>query len=154
MVSPEILLRNVVETDLPLLFAFQREPEACQMVVWRPREEAEFYEHWRNNILANPEVIMQAVEWDNHLVGHVAAFTRDGRRLIGYWFGKRYWGRGIATAAVRAFLVAKEKTRPLSAFVAVENPGSFRVLQKCGFRHVEDLVGSDGVEERRLELTG
>lgn len=150
---PEIILRGVTEADLPILFEFQREPEANEMAAFPARSEIEFFRHWRERILVNPDVIMQAIEWDGQLVGHVAAFNRDGRRLIGYWIGKRYWGRGLATAAVTEFLASRETTRPLSAFVAVRNVASFRVLQKCGFRQAGKAIrASDGIDELRMEL--
>ena len=41
-------------------------------------------------------------------------------------------GRGIATAALTAFL-RLEQTRPLYAGVAKHDAASVRVLQKCGF---------------------
>ncbi|MEZ5093993.1 GNAT family N-acetyltransferase [Nocardioides sp.] len=48
------------------------------------------------------------------------------------------WGRGIASAALRAFLEI-ETTRPLCGRVAAHNLGSARVLERAGFVR----VGSD-----------
>ncbi len=59
-------------------------------------------------------------------------FDASGERLLGYWLGREYWGRGIASAAVAQFLTY-EKTRPLHARVAKHNLGSIRVLEKSGF---------------------
>ncbi|MET0578289.1 MAG: GNAT family N-acetyltransferase, partial [Ilumatobacteraceae bacterium] len=54
-----------------------------------------------------------------------------------------YWGRGIATAALTAFL-GEVTERPLHADVLKTNVGSLRVLQKCGFRlHDDDERGAD-----------
>ncbi|MEO1199256.1 MAG: GNAT family N-acetyltransferase [Pseudomonadota bacterium] len=55
---------------------------------------------------------------------------------IGYWLGRPYWGKGIATAAVRQLLVYLEETVPgwpIAAGVFETNPASMRVLQKTGF---------------------
>src|SRR5690606_23382047 len=70
-------------------------------------------------------------------------------RLVGYWIGRAYWGRGVATAALTELVATHERTRPLHAYVARDNAGSVRVLEKCGFRRVRGLVtvGPDGVEE-------
>jgi RimJ/RimL family protein N-acetyltransferase len=80
----------------------------------------------------------------------VVSWTQDGVREVGYWIGKAYWGKGIATAALAEFL-AVEPTRPLYAHVARHNLGSVRVLEKCGFARV-------GGDERelvlRLDLSG
>jgi RimJ/RimL family protein N-acetyltransferase len=55
-----------------------------------------------------------------------------GEPEISYWLGKDYWGKGVATAALSAFLDHVEM-RPLYARVAKDNLASQRVLEKCGF---------------------
>jgi GNAT acetyltransferase-like protein len=52
---------------------------------------------------------------------------------VTYWIGRSYWGKGIATDALTAFL-AVDQSRPLHARVASDNVASRRVLEKCGFR--------------------
>ena len=69
---------------------------------------------------------------DGEVTGNVLSFERDGRREVGYWLGRDHWGRGVATAALVAFL-GEEETRPLHAGVLAANGGSLRVLEKCGF---------------------
>jgi [ribosomal protein S5]-alanine N-acetyltransferase len=55
---------------------------------------------------------------------------------IGYWLAEPYWGRGIVTGAVRAFVPVAFHgpgiTR-LQAGIFANNPASMRVLEKCGF---------------------
>ena len=64
------------------------------------------------------------------LGGRVCPAT--GKREVGYWIDRAFWGRGIATTALTAFL-RLEQTRPLYAGVAKHNVASIRVLEKCGF---------------------
>jgi [ribosomal protein S5]-alanine N-acetyltransferase len=55
---------------------------------------------------------------------------------IGYWLGEPFWGRGIATQAVRALADWVFATTPLVrlyAHVFEWNPASARVLEKAGF---------------------
>jgi RimJ/RimL family protein N-acetyltransferase len=55
---------------------------------------------------------------------------------IGYWLGRAYWGRGIATAAVRAltdWAFAHFDLCRLYAGVFEWNPASARVLEKAGY---------------------
>ncbi|HEX9687861.1 MAG TPA: GNAT family N-acetyltransferase, partial [Thermoanaerobaculia bacterium] len=73
-----------------------------------------------------------------------------GERLVGYWIGKEYWGRGVATRALSKFL-GHVKTRPLYARVAKHNVASIRVLEKSGFI-VSGEGGADGVEELVMKL--
>jgi ribosomal-protein-alanine N-acetyltransferase len=55
---------------------------------------------------------------------------------IGYWLGEAFWGRGIATSAVRAtveYAFATFDLGRLYAGVFGWNPASARVLEKAGF---------------------
>jgi [ribosomal protein S5]-alanine N-acetyltransferase len=54
---------------------------------------------------------------------------------LGYWIGKQYWGRGIATECVRliidyAFSSSDLRLREVIAYVFPENKASIRVLEK------------------------
>ena len=54
---------------------------------------------------------------------------------IGYWLGEEYWGRGIATTAVRALTRQAFATFELNRLFAVpyaDNTASIRVLVKAG----------------------
>ena len=55
---------------------------------------------------------------------------------MGYWIGREFWGRGVATRALWAFLHEVEE-RPIYAGVAETNIASIRVLEKCGFKALE-----------------
>lgn len=56
----------------------------------------------------------------------------EGEAEISYWIDKKYWGQGIATAALKVFLET-EYTRPLHGRVAFDNFGSQKVLEKYSF---------------------
>ncbi len=68
---------------------------------------------------------------------------------VTYWLGREFWGRGLATQALKR-LLQLVATRPILARSAQDNPGSIRVLQKCGFK----IVGEDqGFAQGRGEVT-
>jgi RimJ/RimL family protein N-acetyltransferase len=129
--NPSVRLRDVEPGDLPAFFEHQRDPESVAMVVFTSRERPAFDEHWAR-ILADDTSLKQTVVVDGKVAGNVTSFLRDGVPEVGYWLDRAYWGRGVATAALSAFLKL-EKRRPLYAGVARHNVGSLRVLQKCGF---------------------
>jgi RimJ/RimL family protein N-acetyltransferase len=133
-----VSLRVVEPTDLPVLYEHQRDPLASAMAAFAARERDAFMAHWER-ILADPEVRVRAVEVDGRLAGNVLSFVHDGRREVGYWIGREFWGGGVATAALAAFLDL-ETERPLYAGVARWNAGSLRVLEKHGFA----ACGEDG----------
>jgi RimJ/RimL family protein N-acetyltransferase len=88
--------------------------------------------HWATRVLGDPTVFVQTVTVDGEPAGNVVAWWEQDRRFIGYWFGRRYWGRGIGTKAVTLFL-AREDARPLHADPFSRNTGSVRLLERCGF---------------------
>lgn len=78
------------------------------------------------------DIIKQTIIVENNVVGHILRFEQFGEPEVSYWIGKEYWGKGIATKALREFL--KHITiRPLYARAAKDNAGSLKVLKKCGF---------------------
>jgi RimJ/RimL family protein N-acetyltransferase len=144
----ERVLRNVAESDLDVLFEHQREPEANEMAIFPARDRESFDAHWRR-ILADDSVIKKTIVVDGQVAGNIGCWLQDGRRLVGYWVGKDFWGKGLATRALREF-VGEIETRPLHAWVASSNVGSIRVLEKCGFVRVGSRTTD--VEELLYEL--
>jgi RimJ/RimL family protein N-acetyltransferase len=142
-----ISIRPVEKSDLETLSEHQRDPLAVAMAVFGAREHDAFVEHWRNTILADPELVARAVTVDGVLAGNVSSWKRDGLRYVGYWLGREFWGRGIASEGLRLF-VAELAERPLYALVVVSNVASQRVLEKTGFHRVaRQMSPEDGVEE-------
>lgn len=77
------------------------------------------------------------------LAGCIGASRAPGADWeIGYWVGRPYWGRGIATEAAQAMtsFVRRELTRgPVLAGHFADNPASGRVLQKAGFVYTGEV---------------
>jgi RimJ/RimL family protein N-acetyltransferase len=112
------------------------------MAAFPSRDRKSFDAHWERNILGNPDAIAQTILVDGEVAGNIGSWTQQGARLVGYWIGKEYWGKGVATQALSAFLHLVPD-RPLYAHVVEHNVGSIRVLEKCGFS-VEKRVEADG----------
>ena len=72
------------------------------------------------------------------VLGNIGVFGPAEEREVTYWIGRAHWGRGAASAALRAMLGVVTE-RPLHARAAADNAGSIRVLEKCGFV----VTGSD-----------
>jgi RimJ/RimL family protein N-acetyltransferase len=144
------VLREVVEADLAVFYEHQRDPEAAAMAAFPPRDRDAFMAHWAKT-LANDSVLTRTVVSDGEVAGNIGCWEADGRMLVGYWIGREFWGRGLATRAL-AELLDMVDARPLHAYVAKGNVGSIRVLEKCGFLEVGEQTGDDGIEELLLEL--
>jgi RimJ/RimL family protein N-acetyltransferase len=148
----EVRLRNIEPNDLPIFYEQQLEPDATRMAAFPARDRASFDAHWERNILGNPDAINQTILADGEVAGSIGSWPQNGVRLVGYWIGKEYWGKGVATRALAAFL-RLVTDRPLHAHVAKHNVGSIRVLEKCGFRQEQrDEVASDWLVELVLIL--
>ena len=142
------MLRNVVESDLPTFFEHQRDPEATSMAVHPAREWDAFMSHWRQTVLGDRANKVRTILVDDQVAGYVSSWEGDGKRLVAYWVGREYWGRGVARSALDEFLRTHEHHRPIHAYVALSNARSIRVLEKCGFQRVhEPAVEPDGVAE-------
>ncbi len=149
--KPKIQLRDVEAADLPLFFEHQRDPIAVAMVAFNSRDRAAFDQHWAklladDSCLKKTITVVSAVSAENQVAGNIGSWTAEGKREIGYWLDRAFWGRGVATEALSAFLCL-EQTRPLYAGVAKHNVGSIRVLEKCGFKFhsVEETSNDAGV---------
>jgi RimJ/RimL family protein N-acetyltransferase len=79
------------------------------------------------------------IRWNNTLVGSIGYFRReDDKPLeVGYWIGKPYWGRGIATIALRLAL-AEMQSNGISGIVIAttmpDNAASRHILINAGFK--------------------
>ncbi|MDG2520836.1 GNAT family N-acetyltransferase [Caulobacter segnis] len=71
------------------------------------------------------------------LIGVLGFFlTPEGRTEVGYWIGRPYWGRGLASEALMGALSWASRDWRKRLVVAghfADNPASGRVLCKAGF---------------------
>lgn len=147
-------LRAVEIADLPIFFAQQREPEANRMAAFPARDREAFDAHWAR--IRKQTTTIRTIVCDGRVAGNIVAWEMSGLTLVGYWLGREFWGRGVATRALARFLDVVT-TRPLHARVVTDNLASIRVLAKCGFAPVPGSVEvdpADGVEEILYQLDG
>jgi RimJ/RimL family protein N-acetyltransferase len=149
------VLRDVSEADLDAFYEHQLDAEASRMALFPARDRESFDAHWAR-LLADDGVTKKTIVHDGDVAGNVLCWGSDGRRFVGYWLGREFWGKGLATKAL-AELVEEVNARPLHAWVATSNVASIRVLEKCGFvvvysRAEFDEKLGEPVEELLLEL--
>ena len=125
------------------------------MALFPARDREAFYGHWQR-ILGDETVTKKTIVHEGEVAGNVLCWAQEGRRLVGYWLGREFWGKGLATRALGE-LVDLVTARPLHAWVAKSNVGSVRVLEKCGFvvagsrAEVDERLG-ERIEELLFEL--
>lgn len=126
-----VRLREVEPPDIPVFYEHQVDPESVRLVGFASRDREAHAAHFAR-LLADPEVVVRTIVDDDAVAGQVLSFPRDGIREVGYWLGREFWGRGIATAALGEFLRI-DGSRPLYGVVAEHNAVSRRVLEHHGF---------------------
>lgn len=81
-----------------------------------------------------------AIEYQCEAIGSIGLTLQDdietGTAEVGYWLGEPFWGRGLATVALRAFCqwgFVQFALRRFYAGVMSSHAQSRRVLEKVGF---------------------
>ena len=147
--QPVLRLRPTTPADLAVLFEFQCDPDSNDMAGTKPRTREGFTELWQR-IFADPGVNSRVIEIDGErgddhapeIVGSISRFQAEGNNCVGYWIGRRHWGKGFASRALALFII-EDTTRPLHATAASDNACSRHILEKCGFRFVGCRMGEE-----------
>lgn len=147
-----IELTKTTTQDLETLFVFQTNQEGIRMAAFTaedPADKTAYMKKW-TSIVANPNIQMQTIRFQNTIVGSVIHFEMMGETNVSYWIDQQYWGKGFATAGLKRFLEISPK-RPLHARVAFDNFGSQKVLEKCGFKSIGKDKGFANARKMEIE---
>ncbi|MHA7242503.1 GNAT family N-acetyltransferase [Paeniglutamicibacter antarcticus] len=134
-------LRPLQPEDLDQFFEHQQDPEANLMAAFTARNPADrgvFDHHW-GSIANDPKVVVRTIESNGEVAGSILVFEHEDIPEITFWIARRFWGKGITTSAVDAFL-AEYEARPLHARVPEDNIGSIKVLERRGFKVVDETA--------------
>ena len=146
-----VKLRPVETADLPIFFAQHQDADALWMAAFTPpdpADQAALFAHW-SRLMRDPAIVYRTILADGQVAGSLIYFEMFDQKQVGYWLGREFWGRGIATQALTLFLDLLPE-RPVYGRTAFDNLGSQRVLQKCGFRLVARETGY--ANARRAEI--
>lgn len=155
----EFRLRAVEEADLDAFFLHQQDERSqweAAFVAKDPSDRAAFDAHWAK-VRAADSIPARTIVKSGRVAGHVLSYVFEDRREVSYWLDRAATGKGLATAALRAYLTEVTE-RPIFARVAADNPASIRVLEKCGFvvlateRGFANARGAE-IEEYVMRLT-
>jgi [ribosomal protein S5]-alanine N-acetyltransferase len=148
----KISLRTTTIQDLETLFTFQLDKEGGYLAAFMPQNHADktAYIDKYTKLLNDPTVNNQTIILDNKIVGSIAKFVLFGDNELTYWIDKQFWGKGIATLALKQLLIT-ETSRPIFGRVAFDNFGSQKVLEKCGFKKVGTDKGFANARQAEIE---
>jgi len=148
----EIKLRPTIPADLEVFFQFQLDPVANFLAAFTAKDPADktaYMEKYTRHI-NDPAINNMTIISDDKIAGSVAKFVMEGDAELTYWIGRSFWGKGIATDALKKFLTI-ETTRPIFGRVAFDNFGSQRVLEKSGFVKVGSDKGFANARNKEIE---
>lgn len=149
--TPRLRLRGLEPQDAVPIAGLANDFEVARMLVPLPHPftlaDAEAFVA-RQRGTASPRDRVFGVEHKTFGVIGVLGFRRDGPFAeVGYWLGRTFWGRGLATEALVAAMDWARRAGARAVFSGhfPDNPASGRVLVKAGFLYT-------GVVEERLSL--
>lgn len=152
MTGNKITLTKTAEDDLNTLFLFQLDKEAIYLAAFTPKnpnDKTAYIEKYSKHI-KDPTINMRTIRINDEIAGSIAKFFIGNDAEITYWIDKKFWGKGIATKALRDFLEI-EKIRPIYGRVAFDNFGSQKVLEKCGFLKTGRDKGFSNARQTEVE---
>lgn len=139
--TARLILRKPVPEDTPLIYeAYAQDAEVTRYLTWRPHLSlADGEEPAAHRIAAWERG--QYFSWvivsrdGGELMGMISIRPDAWRVDLGYVLGRRWWGLGYMTEAVRAvvdYLLSEREVFRVWAVCDVDNPASARVLEKSG----------------------
>ena len=140
-----VCMRPLQESDIPEILKHVSAPEIPQNTFvpqpYPPEAAGEFVqqaqENWRSDAGYTFAIIDRASGQFAGCMG-IHPVDKHRRAEVGYWIGKTFWGRGLATAALRLLLQFGFEDLQLNRIEAghfLHNPASGRVMQKANMRY-------------------
>ncbi len=152
MTNNTITLTATEKDDLNTFFEFQRDKEANHLAAFTsidPNDKTAYIEkHTRH--LTDPTINTRTIKVNNAIVGSIAKFVIENDAEITYWIDRKFWGKGIATTALKDFLKI-EQIRPVFGRVAFDNYASQKVLENCGFVKIGKQKGFANARQTEIE---
>ena len=139
--TERLTLRMPRLSDAAVIFqAYARDAEVTRYLRWRPHSSIQETEQYLKGCVAGwdddsrfPWVI--ELRGDGELLGMVELRVNDFKADVGYVLARAFWGRGIATEALRTVVgwaLSQESIYRVWALCDAENGASARVLEKVG----------------------
>lgn len=148
----KIELRPTTVDDLDILFQFQLDDEGRHLAAFTSQDSTnkKAYLGKYTRLLNDPTINNQTIIVDDVIAGSIAKFIMEGDTEITYWIDKSFWGKGVATKALKDFLTL-ETSRPIFGRVAFDNFGSQKVLEHCGFVKIGTDKGFANARQTEIE---
>lgn len=150
--TDRLILRAWRESDLEDFYAYARVDGVGQRCGWLPHKDIDKSRMILGMFIEEKKTFALELKENGKVIGSIGLETRDADlgipdelmgREIGYVLNKDYWGRGLMPEAVKAVIDCCFKELDFDWLTCghfVWNDQSRRVVEKCGFRYLKDIV--------------
>lgn len=150
--TDRLVLRSWRETDLENFYEYAKVDGVGQMCGWSPHQSMEESRGILQSFIKHKKTFALELKENGKVIGSIGLEERDADlgipeapmgREIGYVLSKDYWGRGLMPEAVRAvidYCFRELHFDWLTCGHFVWNDQSRRVVEKCGFQYVRDVI--------------
>ena len=146
LTTERLTLRRLKPSDYRDMFEYACRPEVTKYLLWEPHNSSQRtydYLAYLQTLYRKRDFYDWAVVTNDEkkMIGTCGFTTLDfshNAAEVGYVLNPRYWGRGIATEAVRRvldFAFRELNVRRVEAKYIIGNDASRRVMEKCGFTY-------------------
>lgn len=152
--TARLVLRPLREDDAAQIYPLFGQWEVIRMLTTPPwpyrQTDAERFCRLRARRIEDGPITF-ALTLHSTLIGMIEAVFKPGQSpgpvyALAYWIGQPYWGKGLMSEAVRAFVThvfQVNNARLIVSAVLKENAASLRIQEKLGFvRDEEKLIYS------------
>jgi len=149
--TERLTLRPFKEEDATEVFeCWESDPDVAKYMFWTSHNDIEKTKEWIAFELGQ----IEKPDWfrcslvlkdTNELIGTALIYYEEEVECweIGYNLGKKYWGKGYTTEAMRTVINFAKAELNLTQIVgryAKENPASGKVMDKLGFTYEKDIL--------------
>lgn len=137
--ASKVELCDITRHHLDAFWAWASDDVVTQSLLWDSYTERSEAEKFLITV-AEPHPWFKAISYQGKVVGSMTLDRRKGARSctaeLGYVIAREYWGRGIATEAIKIAISRGFKDLDvirMEALVDPDNIGSQRALERAGF---------------------
>lgn len=150
--TERLILRPWRERDLEDFYEYARVDGVGQMAGWLPHKSMEESKRILDLFIQEKKTFALEYKENGKVIGSLGLETRDEAldvpeesmgREIGYVLSRDYWGRGLMSEAVKAvidYCFRELDFDWLTCGHFLKNDRSRRVVEKCGFVYVKDII--------------
>lgn len=156
--TERLVLKPLTRADAPAAYVWLSDPEVNRYMIYPLYHSVEEAEEWIASV-KDEENVFGIFLQNGTLIGsgHICP-AEEHAWVVGYNLRRDAWGKGYATEAVRGMIKWAHENFGVNEFVsshAVENIGSKRVQEKCGFQieGYKEYQKSDGSQTFHAALT-